>query len=1008
MKTKLLNLTGLRSLLLLACMMLGMSAWGDETGNAKLSWSELNLANQTSVDGISYDLGNYFTVTCNKNNSNTAPAYYTTGTAVRCYATKSTNDGNIITVANKSGYENVFITKVTYNGTHSKKGTTSFSYSGSPKETDATSATYDINDKVTSASATLCETGGSANGQFYFTDITVEYVVVGSTLNSSDLVLSPTSLSFDLYSDSSTKTISFATSSTGEVTVSASDYVTTSVSGNTITVTPIKVTPSAQTITVSQAADNTYASGTATFTVTITDSTPFAGGDVTFDATIDKGNTSAGEGSITKSSVKFACSNGILGNGTEYRLYKNSTTTFSTTQGKITKIVFTGKKDYPISGFGTTEGLVIDGNNGTWTGNATSVSFTASEKQVQATKIVVTIIPEGAVAPPTISGSTPFLGETTVTITAEDGAAIYYTTDGSDPTTSCTPYSAPFTISATTTVKAIAAMDGKTSDVATKAFEKTSSYKLNEISNLTDGNYYFEFEKAIVTYVNGNYAFIEDGNGAILYYKNGHGLTAGQMFNGFAFVTWKIYQGQPEATSFTGLEATTGEAPSPTTMTLAALLADPASNMSKYVKLESVEAVATTDGFNLKQNGKEIAFYGRNEATVEAEKTYDVIGFLSKHNDNYQFTVFTPDHIIEVGGLEKSETPTITIADGENEAKVVTIAAATGATIYYTTDGTTPTEESDVYSSALTFNEPGSYTVKAVAMEEGKALSLVASETFTVEVPNYIVLEAGYTETINSFPSFSGSGYKTIDDYPIKVNGIAYKWSVTDGMLGNGGLQLKASTGKLVSPEIRTPHGYTVTVNYTSQAEMTLTSGEATATGAVTDEEFGIHEVTLTVESDAAAFTLAVGSKYAIVNSITITALSTPIVTYTITFHNGEDTKTQTVNEGEETKLEANTFEKEGYVFIGWNTKEDGTGDSYPDEGTITPSEDLDLYAQWQMLGDVNGDEEVTITDVVAIINYLLDPTSAKFNEAAANVDGQDGVTLADALAIINMIIGKQ
>ena len=48
------------------------------------------------------------------------------------------------------------------------------------------------------------------------------------------------------------------------------------------------------------------------------------------------------------------------------------------------------------------------------------------------------------------------------------------------------------------------------------------------------------------------------------------------------------------------------------------------------------------------------------------------------------------------------------------------------------------------------------------------------------------------------------------------------------------------------------------------------------------------------------------------------------------------------------------------------------------------------------------------IADVVAIINYLLDPTSAKFNEAAANVDGQDGVTLADALAIINKIIGEQ
>ena len=447
-----------------------------------------------------------------------------------------------------------------------------------------------------------------------------------------------------------------------------------------------------------------------------------------------------------------------------------------------------------------------------------------------------------------------------------------------------------------------------------------------------------------------------------------------------------------------------GEAPSPTTMTLSTLLADPASNMSKYVKLESVEAVATTNGFNLKQNGKEIAFYGRNEATVEAEKTYDVIGFLGKHNDIYQFTVFTPDHIIEVGGLEKSETPTITIADGEDEAKVVTIAAATGATIYYTTNGTTPTEESDVYSSALTFNVPGSYTVKAVALEDGKALSLVASETFTVEVPQYIVLEAGYTETINSFPSFSGSGYKTINDYPITVNGIAYNWSVTDGML-NGGLQLKASTGKLVSPEIRTPLGYTVTVNYTSQTEMTLTSGEATATGEVTDEEFGIHEVTLTVRSTEAAFTLATGSKYAIVNSITITALSTSIVTHTITFHNGDDTVTQEVEENVETKLEANTFTKEGYVFVGWK---DDAGASYEDEAIVILSNDLDLYAQWQMLGDVNGDEEVTIADVAAVISYILGQNPTAFNEAAANVDGQDGITISDALAIINMIINKE
>jgi len=48
----------------------------------------------------------------------------------------------------------------------------------------------------------------------------------------------------------------------------------------------------------------------------------------------------------------------------------------------------------------------------------------------------------------------------TVTIMAEEGTTIYYTTDGSEPTTASAVYSEPFTISETTTVKAIAVKEG--------------------------------------------------------------------------------------------------------------------------------------------------------------------------------------------------------------------------------------------------------------------------------------------------------------------------------------------------------------------------------------------------------------------------------------------------------------------------------------------------------------------------------------------------------------------
>lgn len=80
--------------------------------------------------------------------------------------------------------------------------------------------------------------------------------------------------------------------------------------------------------------------------------------------------------------------------------------------------------------------------------------------------------PAEPVAAPTISGTTPFDGSTTVTISAASGASVYYTTDGSNPSSASTPYSSALTISTTTTVKAIAIKGGVSSEVATKTFVK--------------------------------------------------------------------------------------------------------------------------------------------------------------------------------------------------------------------------------------------------------------------------------------------------------------------------------------------------------------------------------------------------------------------------------------------------------------------------------------------------------------------------------------------------------
>ena len=86
-------------------------------------------------------------------------------------------------------------------------------------------------------------------------------------------------------------------------------------------------------------------------------------------------------------------------------------------------------------------------------------------------------------------------------------------------------------------------------------------------------------------------------------------------------------------------------------------------------------------------------------------------------------------------------------------------------------------------------------------------------------------------------------------------------------------------------------------------------------------------------------------------------------VFYTITFNaNGGEggMEPQRFEVGVDTALNTNTFTREGYKFIGWNTAADGSGTAYADEGAILElTGDMTLYAQWQIWNgwftDVNG-----------------------------------------------------
>lgn len=73
------------------------------------------------------------------------------------------------------------------------------------------------------------------------------------------------------------------------------------------------------------------------------------------------------------------------------------------------------------------------------------------------------------------------------------------------------------------------------------------------------------------------------------------------------------------------------------------------------------------------------------------------------------------------------------VAGTYNEVTNVTISATDGD-VYYTLDGTTPTEESEKYTAPIVLNTNGTTTIKAIAIN-GESQSPVATATYIIELP---------------------------------------------------------------------------------------------------------------------------------------------------------------------------------------------------------------------------------------------------------------------------------
>ena len=98
-----------------------------------------------------------------------------------------------------------------------------------------------------------------------------------------------------------------------------------------------------------------------------------------------------------------------------------------------------------------------------------------------------------------------------------------------------------------------------------------------------------------------------------------------------------------------------------------------------------------------------------------------------------------------------------------------------------------------------------------------------------------------------------------------------------------------------------------------------------------------------------------------------------------------------------------------GGAYLRYNSTSDQSRFRYYKSSTYSSQKAIQLYKK-VIKGDVNGDGNVTIADVTALVNIILgkdDVEPYKYNHDVADVNDDKHITIADVTALVNIILGK-
>lgn len=335
---------------------------------------------------------------------------------------------------------------------------------------------------------------------------------------------------------------------------------------------------------------------------------------------------------------------------------------------------------------------------------------------------------------PTITYSSATGNITITTITPS--ADIHYTTDGVTVPSSNegTLYSAPFFVSSAVTIKAIATRSGYSpSEVATVSFSQVATPSIQKsgsnvisITTATGGaTIYYTTDGSTPTTSSSEYTeeFVNDESGVT--------IKAIAMKDGMI-------------NSIIKEESFTFDCATPTISF---------NNSTSQVSISGQTGTTiyyTTDGSD--PTASHYTGTGATSVTINNITSTTTIKAIATHAE------YNPSTVAELT-ISKVATPTIQ----NNGSNAISITSETpGTTIYYTTDGSTPTTSSTRYTAPLTEGVSGK-TIKAIAVKTNMINSNVATGSVTLQCATPVITRVGMTFTISCSMPTDATLYYSLD-----------------------------------------------------------------------------------------------------------------------------------------------------------------------------------------------------------------------------------------------------